>query len=243
MCLRVSRLLFVLLAIDAVLVLGYLITRSSDAVPGVFRLLFDLSGEGNFATWFSSTQLAAVAFAAGIRAGQLRRNQPHWRIYALAALGFLFLSMDEGAMIHERLSFVAKKHGLMQGTYIGEQSDLIVAIGYLVAGAVLLVAVRRSIRPFLADGRGFAMIVAGCVSLFVGAAIIDNIVAYPYLTTVGQAALEDGMELAGGSLILSGFVLRLTGTVTIQVSPDASREHAPSDLLAPHSGVKKVMAH
>src|SRR3990167_8888477 len=78
---------------------------------GGFVPLFDLNTEKNVPTWFSSALLLACAFVLWRIADKTALHKGpdvgHWR---LLSLGFVVLSMDETATLHERIGFFFRTH-------------------------------------------------------------------------------------------------------------------------------------
>lgn len=72
-----------------------------DVVFGLIRL-FDLAGEGNVPTWYSSFTLLLCALLLAIighaKKGHHDLYARHWQVLALI---FFYISLDEGARIHE----------------------------------------------------------------------------------------------------------------------------------------------
>ena len=75
--------------------------------PPLLNPLFDLDGEANIPAWFSSAQLLAIALtlwtANRFRADMRRPSR--W-FMNLMAVGFLLLSLDETAQVHETITGV-----------------------------------------------------------------------------------------------------------------------------------------
>lgn len=89
-------------ALIAVSLVSFAMWSNELRYGGMAMLLFDLDQEQNIPTWFSSVLLAGLAFGAWKliprRAARLTRLA-----YVALAAGFLFLSADEAALLHERI--------------------------------------------------------------------------------------------------------------------------------------------
>jgi len=104
-----------------------------------FNRLFNMDGEGTLPAWFESTlMLAASSLLAIIAAGKQRDADPfRWGWWILAA-GFLYMSADETAAIHEMFNRIGHalpipRHGLISAPWVifGVAITLVVAFGYL----------------------------------------------------------------------------------------------------------------
>lgn len=95
-----TRALAVLIVVQVALTCLFLGRR---ALPGRAEKLFDMDAEANVTTWWSAMLLAAVGVAAIIVAASHGRGSRQLWAWAIVGLGFLFLSMDEVAQIHEEV--------------------------------------------------------------------------------------------------------------------------------------------
>lgn len=78
---------------------------------GGFVPLFDLNTEKNVPTWFSSALLLACAFVLWRIADKTAlHKEPDVDRWRLLSFGFAYLSMDETAMLHERIGFIFRTH-------------------------------------------------------------------------------------------------------------------------------------
>jgi hypothetical protein len=179
------------------------------SLPGV--RLVDLDAEGNLPTWFSSVQLAALAAAAawcfrsegGGRAGR-------W-VWGVLAAGFLYLSFDEAAVVHERVlrDLVLETLPVASGLRAVPPWQLVFApAAALAAGAfTALFVTRMASRPWcLAPALG-GLALWGLSFAFEGAATSVFIPRGWYRLEV---AAEELCEMAGATLLLVG-VMRYAG--------------------------------
>lgn len=171
-------------------------------LPWYLRQIFDVDEEDSFPTWYS-------AFALGLTAvvlwGQARRQHAvaspwrwHW---SGLALGFLVLSIDEIAGMHESLNSMTEHSWAVPGT-------IVVA---LVGGIYLsfLVQLERRTAVWFA--------IAG--ALYVGGAVGVEYYTEPYLendalNTLAYnlwTAVEEGMEMGGVLLFLSALLRHMKG--------------------------------
>lgn len=147
--------------------------------------------EGGLQTWYASLTLAACAGLLAVIGLKTRwRRAPHARQWLVLAVGFLFLSADEGAQIHERL--VLPTYTLLQLPAIMRYSAWV--LPYLVIAAVLAVMY----IPFL---RALQMPVR---RMFILAGVLY----------VGGAA---GMELLSAPLQLSGVLPQMWAELVVEI--------------------------
>ncbi|HJQ27543.1 MAG TPA: hypothetical protein VKA60_26895 [Blastocatellia bacterium] len=101
-----ARLLRALVATELLLVALYWLDILCGEPP-LLNPLFDLDGEANIPAWFSSAQLLLIALTLWT-ASRFRRPEPlpSRRFLNLLAAGFLLLSLDETAQVHETITGV-----------------------------------------------------------------------------------------------------------------------------------------
>ncbi len=148
--------------------------------------LFDLDEENNIPTWFSSFLLANNAFVLYLISQRLGvKYQKHW--FSLA-IGFLILSIDETAGLHESFHSVIDFNWAIAGGGL----VFLVALAYL---PFLLSLDRGLALWFVVSG---AVFVSGAIGVELLAADMDeDAMPYGFAT-----ALEEGMEMLGSLLFL-----------------------------------------
>jgi len=167
-------------------------------IPWYVRQIFDVDEEDSFPTWYSASALLLTSAVLWVQALRMRRvkNPLRWHWLGLAA-GFLFLSIDEIAGVHETLNSVMETSWAVPGAVVAAliggvylmflaQIDRRTAIQFVIGGAVFLggaVGVELYTEPYLENDQ-------------------LNTLAYNLWT-----ALEEGMEMAG-VLIFLGALLR-----------------------------------
>lgn len=78
-------------------------------IPWVIRQLFDVDEENNIPTWFSSANLMLTAALTLLLASGKWQHGDRWRVHwSLLGWGFLLLSLDEMAGLHESLNSVTE---------------------------------------------------------------------------------------------------------------------------------------
>jgi hypothetical protein len=208
--------LFILLGVEAVLAIAYLEAHVIDVgLPwGPFRAWINLDGDVSLPAWFSAMQLFAVGALWGMAAYVNRhREQVSSAFLAAVGMGFVFLSADEGSMIHERITLAAKMLGA-DALLIRGHGAWISIYGTAAVGALLLAGrhLRRlwahNARPVLLGGLGAAVYVGGAVGVEVLGYLVLGHGAAPRLAAV-QVLVEESLEMVGVSLILYGTLLLL----------------------------------
>lgn len=178
-----------------------------------FQLLFDLNGESNIPTWFSSAQLFTIGIIFFTTARDLKATHMHFRwLLTLLALGFIYLSMDETAMIHERLS-AALKNFHVSWRFSGGGNGIWI-IFYFSLGIIFILTFKQTLAffyqllkdqfPFL--GLGIILYLSGAVGfeIFNNQAILMDEKNLLYHIAV---SVEEFLEMLGASFILCGSLL------------------------------------
>jgi len=173
-----------------------------------FVPVFDLDREGNIPNWFS-TLLFAVSAAllwaiASARAAAGDRNHRLWRALAV---GFVLLSIDDAAAIHE--SYVNDLRDIFHAGGVFYFSWVIPALALLAIIAPVLVRLWLSLRA-----RTRAVMAAAAV-LVVGGAVGMEMIEGGYVDVHGHktltysllANLEETLELVGQALLVYGLLL------------------------------------
>ena len=209
-----TRIFLIALACEFTLVVIYWVDVVTDGRFQLVHALFDLDSEGNIPAWFSSSQLFAVAitlFSCALRKGTERR--PSRMFFALAGCASLYVSSDETAQIHERVTAV------MGARYIDWVPTFAAQNFFFV---MLLVAALVVVGQLLTDDvlklwqhhrRLLLLFVLGGAIGLTGGMVIETL-GYKFLQPGTffyrfEVTAEEFMEMFGGSLILlSGLHLR-----------------------------------
>lgn len=214
----------VLLSIASIASAGFAHALGTTAEPW-YRFLF-VDFEGNLPTWFSAVLLLAAGVAAAVVAmAERARGHESWWNWALMAGGFVALSADEAASLHELL--VAPLRALVGGTPWLRYP--LVIPGTAVAGVVVVVF-GRFVKALPAETRR-AIVGGGAVFLF-GALVLETVggwfdpVLYganlPYVLLAGA---EEACEMTGVTIVLIGLLRYLEhhiGVVDVCVVDDRS---------------------
>lgn len=203
----------VLLAIDFFLVIMHFVATTAPPPFDALTVWFDLDGESTIAAWFASSQLlisGLLLYVAGTYGGEARSQS---LLYIVVGLGFVFLSADEAAGIHEKITTFTVKHASVP-RFEGDHGVWIFV--YATVGAVLMVAMRRSLYAAWLYQRTPASLVALGFAIMVAGAVFIEILGYHGLMTDNfQVVTEELLEMLGGSLIVCGALILFTRIVRL----------------------------
>ncbi len=194
-----------LLVLSIVLVLIhlglYLYHYQIDELPWLLRQLFDLDEENNIPTWYSSFLLANNAFFLFIFSCQEALDKrTYWKFLAI---GFLILSLDEVAGMHETVNTAIETN-------------------WAIFGIILVLIVGVFFVPFLLSlpRHLSSMFVASGVVYFSGALIMELIgedMDADSLLYMATVSLEEGMEMVGAWLFLFGLLKEMKSDDDVNV--------------------------
>ena len=178
--------------------------------------LFNMDAESTIPAWFSSIQLFIVGlflmFACDKKENE---NAISVTLVRTVGVGFVFLSADEAAELHEKISFVAAEimSWLPMFTEKGHGTWIVL---YIVAGVIAALLMYRSIMNAWKYFRNeMVFVVIGACFFVLGAIGIESI-HFIYKLDIGNnyytlyritVLIEEFMEMAGVSIMLYGVVL------------------------------------
>lgn len=120
----IRTLFYSLIAIEIALVLGDVIFNVENVLRlAPLRNIFNIAHESSVGSWFSVTQTWMCGLTAVLLWRVIPRSQPHrWRRigWAATAFFFIYLAIDDGAKIHERVGSAARY--IFQDPVVGETS-------------------------------------------------------------------------------------------------------------------------
>ena len=190
----------VLLAIHVILTVVHY--RVSE-LPWLLRQIFDVDEEDSLPTWYSASALLLTSFVLWINARARRQtgDKLHWYWYGLAG-GFLLLSVDEIAGMHETLNSLIEISWAIPGgilaAFVGGiylhflfQIDRKTAIQFVIGGALFVggaVGVELATESFAENDE-------------LGNNRLDTLAYYLWTT------LEEAMEMAGVLVFLRALLL------------------------------------
>jgi hypothetical protein len=203
---HLKRLLWTLIGVELVIVAIYVVTALSPS-PSQLGVLFNLDEEGNVPSWFSSMQLFTIGVILLVASSSPLRVRDRLRSFImLLGAVFVFLSADEAAAIHEKVTSVVARlswaprfsggHGIWMFVYVA------IAIA---AAAVLIRPIIQTCRTYPRDTLG---VIAGVFVLGLGAVGIEAI-GYELVgdnaarnVKTLQVGTEEFCEMLGASIIL-----------------------------------------
>ena len=208
-----TRLLTFLLACEILLVLSYCVVHilAPDVKWGPIKPLTDMNREPAIPTWFSTVQLFAISALLLFLARAVRQLRMYLIIFGL---GFMFLSMDEAAVIHEKIIDSTKRlewQWLLSLTFGGSHKAWM--IPYLVLALIVslicyrffLLAWQRFRQEAFIVAAGLGIFAAGGIGLeLLGFYFEDHPSEAPYAWAV---AGEEFLEMAGMTVVLYGTLL------------------------------------
>jgi hypothetical protein len=234
------RIVLGLLVFNFLLVVIYLGNLALPDPSQFIHGLFDLDSDRSLPMWFSSIQLFLVGLVFLFLAYRKRQGSPRasskfplsQKFLVIVGLVFVFFSMDEAAMFHERLKFLLGGQSWIPRF----EGDLGIWMSvYAAAGLVLLLILWRDVwklvrqmpRAALTLAFGFGVFFVGGVGLEAVANLFLRGEDATYLHYL-QIAAEEGLEMAGISVMLYGAIL-----VGQQMSPVRAVTEADASIPVP----------
>ena len=219
---------------ELILVVIYWIDALTGSQFETLHSLFDLDSEANIPAWFSSAQLLCVALAFWSRAlCQPSRIHPSKTFFILAGCAALYVSADETAQIHERVTW------WMGRRYVDWLPALAVKNFWLVMIAVaVLVAICQLLAHDLIatwrDNRRLALLAAFGIGIGLGGGMGVETIGYEIfhgpstsLWYKAEVTLEEFMEMFGASLILFS-ALKFNAGDTIELACAKIQRRTPT---------------
>lgn len=211
---QARKLLLTLICIELLLVVVYGTDAWVQGSAGQLNELINLDGEGNLPAWFSSFQLALISIGFWTLAARAREShRPSRRFLRLCGGFFLLLSIDETAMLHERITAsLGSRYVDWLPVYLVENP--VNAIVFLLVLGLCICAAYPHLRALWQMSLKASLVGAcGCVVYVTGAAVLETI-GYKMLNAGAalslyraEVALEEFFETLGASLILYAVLL------------------------------------
>jgi len=216
---KIPLFILALFAIEALIVLCHILFAALFPFHNSVALFFNLNEEGNLPAWFSAIQLYSVAILLFMFFwGKREQGDFSWGVL-LGAAGFLFLSVDEGAKVHERVGTIIDAIVVGGATSIQDvthdnHGDLLLPVtGYWMfyLGPVALVALFlwwRSIRRFTETSRNSQTKVLIGALIFLASAtlpeIFSNFLIGNLFAMHAELVIEEWGEMLGITICLWG---------------------------------------
>jgi hypothetical protein len=216
----------ILLAIIFILVFAGIIAsycRCAYNTPQVKMVvrLFDLDGETNFPAFYSSLALlfsSLLLFYVAFSHRDVKRDFVAW---LLMALGFLFLSLDEAAMLHEMLAGTARRSldlsGLLYNAWVIPYG-IIMILGGILYLPFLLRLPKPTLLLFVVSG---VIFVSGAVGVEMFEGKWEAIHGTENMTYDLYVAVEEFLEMFGVALFIYAllrYIADTAGTLAIKVT-------------------------
>lgn len=205
------------LTCELLLVAIYWLDIATAAHFQLLHSLFDLDSEGNIPAWFSSSQLFCVAitfWSCALR--KKRETKPSKMFFALAGFASVYVSSDETAQIHERVT------ALMGQRYV-DWLPAYAAHNFLIV--MIAVALLLTVCQLLADdllqlwSTHRRLLLLAILGVFIGLIGGMGVETLGYKLLQGhsesiwykvEVTVEESMEMLGTSVVLySALKLRL----------------------------------
>jgi hypothetical protein len=174
----------------------------------ILKEWFDLDSELSVPTWFSASQLLVSGILMCLLSEYMGR--PGWptAFFCLTVgVGFIFLSADEASQIHERTTYLAGRYAPWVPMVQGHRGAWIFLYG--VTGMALLVLHWHNLLVMWRYHRHASMVIAGGFATIVAGGVLVEVAGYYALLPFEsvQIALEEFLEMLGGSIILVGVMI------------------------------------
>ncbi len=164
--------------------------------------IFSLTEESNFTTWFSSLLLLIVSICC-YQISQSFENQKIKNAWAWMSLGFIFLSIEETAVIHENISRCLEKSYSVQGVNFDW-------IFYLALSPIIVILSIKYFRSLPWGEKSFWFFGLG-VGLFVlGGGVVDALIyVVPKdikIISFLEPFIEESLEMFGSIVMIKGLI-------------------------------------
>jgi len=170
---------------------------------------FNLNGEANIPTWFSSTQLFMIGVVFLLSAHHSNKHHhPSPLFLSIVGIGFIFLSVDEAAIIHEHITG-ALKH-IEWIPRFGHGRGIWIFLYFLIGLTLLIIGYREMLESWKYYKREIVIFIIGSIIFVFGAVGLEIIkfeVILKYPFNLLQVVFEEFFEMLGATVILSSAIL------------------------------------
>jgi hypothetical protein len=225
-----TRIVRPLLAIELLLVALYWL-KNLCGDPPLLNPLFDLDGEANIPAWFSSAQLLTIAITLWT-ANRFRMDKlmPSRWFLNLLATGFLLLSLDETAQVHETITGVI-------GSRYADWAPLLFS-GHKAFAVLALIGVYGVLHYFYKDARAaWRWSRRECTICLIGVCVV--ILGGSVLEAIGYLYLQKGSLAYKVEVSFEEFFEMFGATLILRAALVFARDHckAGSRVASPHRAV------
>ena len=209
-----NKLLFGLILFELCLVLIFAADTLLGSPSWIIKELIDLDEEHNIPAWFSSVQLFLIALVFLLKSCQLYPDHSPLRsFFLMVSTGFIFLSADEVASIHEKITWVFK-HVEFMPRFKGDHGIWIFV--YALIGLILFLAAFRTLAAMWKRYRQATLIMAIGMGMALIGGVVMEVISYQFLRSgstpllyKAEVAIEEFLEMSGVSVTLYGAILLL----------------------------------
>lgn len=225
-----TRIVRPLLAIELLLVALYWL-KILCGDPPLLNPLCDLDGEANIPAWFSSAQLLTIAITLWT-ANRFRTDKllPSRWFLNLLATGFLLLSLDETAQVHETITGVI-------GSRYADWAPLLVS-SHKAFAVLALIGVYGVLHYFYKDARAaWRWSRRECTICLIGVCVV--ILGGSVLEAIGYIYLQKGSLAYQIEVTAEEFLEMFGATLILRAALVFARDHckAGSPASSPHRAV------
>jgi hypothetical protein len=239
-----NKILVGTIIVELVLVGVYWFDILSGGHYQIVHVLFDLDGEANIPSWFSSAQLLFIALAFWTHAlRQPARVHPSRLFFIAAGCAAVYVAMDETAQIHESVT------GWLGKRYIDWLPRFTITHFWMImlAVAIVITLIKLFARDLIAIWQGHRVLaLTGLLGICIGLGGGMGLESLGYKLLHGvrtslwykvEVTFEEFMEMLGASLILYA-TLKLNGVRVAKKTHNGealkvSRPALPSLINAP----------
>ena len=174
--------------------------------------IINIDKEANIPTWFSSVQLFVIGFLFFLlfHNRNIAPEMPE-KLLGIISLGFIFLSLDEAAQIHEGISKAFKHISWMP--YLKNIHNLWI-LPYISLIFIFLLGFHKDLWKFAQNYRQSFLFMAIGFFIFILGGLFFEILSYQFLIGTArdllydcEVTMEEFLEMSGASLILYGTLL------------------------------------
>lgn len=200
-----------LLTVEIILVTVFFLDFLLQSPNWRLHELFNLDKEANIPTWFSLIQLFLIGMVALLTAFNKNYSAPPSRKgLKLFGLGFIYLSLDEGAVLHEKMTYEFHNHPLVP--YFDGVHGIWITV-YMGVALIVLALIYRDLWAIFNKYRKESIIfILGLIIYLAGAGGAETI-TYFYidknnpLIYAYEVCLEEFLEMAGASVLFYSVLL------------------------------------